>query len=642
MKKTLITISILFSCFSLWAQGSFESENGLFTVNYLKGCEFTEIVVTENNTQGGTQFICFDADLSDIASNNSCFGSSVQDPEDYRFIYQEAGTYNILFLDQIGNNQTYDSITIEIIEPEPPKIAFGNCDNGLVFDLNPQLEVFDIYTIDFGDGSAPQEYPITAFPFTYQYGDPTQEYMINIEGSFDNTGNSNCANNSVSKAIIPENQIEEEASINSINLLSENSFEIEYETNENQLYQLQIKQNSNGIYSTIDNISGTSGGVYTFQNRNIMDNFYCVRIVSTNNCNGSELNSNEVCTVRFEASAENNGNLLDWNHFSFENSDLLKNGEIIHSGNAPYVDVNVLCGQTDVYSVVTRDQNGIELTSIPIEVSAITGSPTIPITQIATNVLSDSELELSWEVPAGLQPSNFIVYKKRNINDEYFEVDTTGTNSYIDIGTAFTTRNFYYSIAYTNSCGGISPLATTASNILLKVNQVESTINFTWNSYTGFDSLISHYVIKKYDENMTILDENDLGNQTNYSENIAQSDDQLSFYQVEAYSEGDLIAYSNLLRYKIPSSFFVPTGFTPNQDSFNEEIKVVGKFIEEVEFSIYNRWGTLIFKSNSLEVGWDGYLTTRPAPEGTYSYTVRVKDKYGEEYYKSGVFNLIR
>ena len=121
---------------------------------------------------------------------------------------------------------------------------------------------------------------------------------------------------------------------------------------------------------------------------------------------------------------------------------LLKNGEIIHSGNAPYVDVNVLCGQTDVYSVVTRDQNGIELTSIPIEVSAITGSPTIPITQIATNVLSDSELELSWEVPAGLQPSNFIVYKKRNINDEYFEVDTTGTNSYIDIGTAFTTRNF--------------------------------------------------------------------------------------------------------------------------------------------------------------------------------------------------------
>ena len=642
MKKILLTILIYFSCISLWAQGSFESENGLFTVNYLKGCEFTEIIVTENNTQGGTQFICFDADLSDIPSNNSCFGSSVQDPEDYRFTYQEAGVYNILFLDQIGNNQTYDSITIEIIEPQRPNIALANCDNGLVFDLNQQVEVFDIYTIDFGDGSAPQNYPITAFPFTYNYADPTQEYALSITGSFNNTGNNNCGNDTETKTIIPEEQIEIEASITSINLLSENSFEIEYEANENQLYQLQIKQNSNGIYQTIDNISATTAGVYTFQNRNINDNFYCVRIVSTNSCDGSELNSNEVCTVRFNATAENNGNLLDWNHFSFDNSDLLKNGEIIYSGNAPYVDVNVLCGQVDVYSVVTRDQNGIELESLPIEVSAITGSPTIPISQIATKVLSDSEVELSWEVPEGLQPFNFIIYKKRNLTDEYFEVDTTGTNNYLDIGTAFNTRNFYYSIAYTNSCGGISPLATTAQNILLKVNQKESIINFIWNPYTGFDTLLSHYVIKKYDENMTLLDENDIGNQTSFSENIAQSEDQLAYYQIEAYSENGLIAYSNMLRYKIPSSFFVPTGFTPNQDSFNEEIKVVGKFIQEVEFSIYNRWGTLIFRSNSLEVGWDGYLTTRPAPEGTYSYTVRVKDKYGEEYFKSGVFNLIR
>ena len=642
MKKILIIILILFGSFSLWAQGSFESENGLFTVNYLKGCEFTEIVVTENNTQGGTQFICFDADLSDIPSNNSCFGSSLQNPEDYRFTYQEAGVYNILFLDQIGNNQVYDSITIEIIEPEPPKIAFANCDNGLVFDLNPQLEVFDIYTIDFGDGTAPQDYPITAFPFSYDYTDPTQEYTINISGSFNSTGNSNCGNNSLSKTIVPENQIEEEASINSINILSENSFEIEYETNENQLYQLQIKQNSNGIYQTLDNISATSGGVYTFQNRNLNDNFYCVRIVSTNSCDGSELNSNEVCTVRFNGTAQNNGNLLDWNHFSFESSDLLKNGEIIFSGNAPYVDFNVLCGQTDVYAVVTRDQNGIELTSLPIELSAITGSPSIPISQIATNVISDSELELTWDIPDGLNPTNFVVYKKRNLNDEYFEVDTTGTNSYTDIGTAFNTRVFYYTVAYTNSCGGISPLVTTASNILLKVNQSNSIINFSWNSFTGFDSLLSHYVIRKYDENMSQIDENDMGDQTNYRENIAQSEDQLSFYQVEAYSENGLIAYSNLLRYKIPSSFFVPTGFTPNDDALNQEIKVVGKFIEEVEFSIYNRWGTLIFRSNSLEIGWDGYLTNRPAPEGTYSYTVRVKDKYGEEYFKSGVFNLIR
>ncbi|HET8861231.1 T9SS type B sorting domain-containing protein [Marivirga sp.] len=641
MRKLLLLFTLISGAFGLKAQGNFQSENGLFSVNYLKGCVGTEIEVTERNTQGASQFICFDADLSDIPSNNGCLGSAVQDPEDYRFTYQEAGTYKILFLDQLGDNQTYDSITIEIIEPSAPFVAISTCDNEVFFDINAQEEDFDIYNINFGDGTV-QDYSINQFPFSYQYADPTIEYTLSVVGRFDNSGNNNCNNDSFTKTFIPIDQTESAASINSIVMLSENSFEIAYETNENQIYQLQIKQNTNGNYQTIENISNTGGGTLTFENRNLLSAFYCARIISTSQCTGDELISNEVCTIRFSAQANVDGNLLDWNHFTFQNSDLLKNGEVIYSGNAPYLDVNVLCGQEDIYQVRTIDSEGIEVISLLQSVSAITGSPTIPITQIATNVLSDSELELTWEVPQGLQPEGFIIFKKRNIGDEFFEADTATTNSYVDVGIAFYDRLFYYSVAYVNSCGGISPLRTTAENILLQVNQNESELTFAWNGFGGFDSLLREYVIIKYDENMNVISEENVGLNEFYGENIAQSDDQLSFYQVEAYSDNGLVAYSNLLRYKIPSSFFVPSGFTPNQDALNEEIKVVGKFIEEVEFSIYNRWGTLIFRSNSIEIGWDGYLPNRPAPAGTYTYTVRVTDEYGEVYNKSGVFNLIR
>jgi len=641
LRKLTVILYIIFHSFGLWAQGSFTSENGLFTVNYLKGCEFTQIEVTPVNATG-TPFICFDADLSDIASNNDCFGNPAQSAADFQFTYQEAGTYNILFLRQLSNSQIYDSITIEIIEPNTPFISVANCSDGIVVDLDAQQESFDFYTVDFGDGSPAQRYSINAFPFSYSYADPSQEYEMTVTGEFNNTGNNNCANNIFVETFIPEDQIETEATISRIEILSENSFEIDFELDASQIYQLQLKQNETGNYQTIRTFAGIEASSYTFQNVSIEDNFYCARIVTTSKCDGQELVSNEVCTIRFSATAELDGNLMDWNHFSFQSTELLKNGEIIHSGAAPYLDENVLCGQSDQYQVVAFDASGLEIVSLPKEVTALTGSPTIPITQIATKVLSDSELELSWEVPQGLQPEGFVIYKKRNLDDRFFELDTTSNTTYVDQGIAFNDRNYYYSVTYVNSCGGISPVYTTAPNILLKVNQKNSVVNFAWNNYTGFDSLLSEYVIVKYDENMNVLNENSLGKEAVFSENIAQSEDQLVFYQVEAYSESGLISYSNLLRYKIPSSFFVPSAFTPNGDGRNEEIHVVGKFVEEVEFSVYNRWGTLIFRSKSLEEGWDGYLTSRAAPEGTYSYTVRVTDRYGEEYYKSGVFNLIR
>ncbi|SMG29471.1 gliding motility-associated C-terminal domain-containing protein [Marivirga sericea] len=641
MIRSILILLLFGSSYILSAQGSFPSENGLFTVNYLKGCSGTQIEVTpENGT--GTPFLCFDADLSDIGVNNACFGQPAQSADDFRFTYTEPGVYDILFLRQLTNSQVYDSISIEILNPATPFVALSSCDQGLVLDVNSEQESFDIYTVDFGDGSAVQEYSIDDFPFSYQYANPTQESTLTVNGSFDTSGNNNCSNNQFSKTFIPANQTEEPASITRLDMLSSNSFEIDYELNVNQTYQLQLKQNEDGDFQSITTFVATESGSYTFQNIDLDADFYCARLISTSRCNGQQLISNEVCTIRLSATVELGGNLLDWNHANFQNSDVLKNGELIFSGNAPYLDENVFCGQVDEYQIIATDASGVEVVSLARNLAANTAGPTVPIGQIATRVLSDTEVEITWDLPAGLQPDRFLIYKKRNEDEDFFRLDTTSTTSYIDESPALNERVYYYSVAYLNLCGGISPVQTVAPNILLTLSQQESVISFKWNSFTGFGPLLRGYVLKKYDDNMNLLSENNVDTTAFYSENIAESDNQLTFYQLEAISENGLVASSNLIRYKIPSSFFVPTGFTPNEDGQNEEIKVLGKFIQDVEFSVYNRWGTLIFRSTSLDAGWDGYLTTRPAPEGTYSYTVRVKDKYGEEYYKSGVFNLIR
>ena len=77
----------------------------------------------------------------------------------------------------------------------------------------------------------------------------------------------------------------------------------------------------------------------------------------------------------------------------------------------------------------------------------------------------------------------------------------------------------------------------------------------------------------------------------------------------------------------------MPTGFTPNGDGKNDVFKVEGTNLIEENFSmvIYDRWGEVVFETNQLSKGWDGYFNQKWAPNGTYAYKVKVKDVLGRE-----------
>lgn len=53
--------------------------------------------------------------------------------------------------------------------------------------------------------------------------------------------------------------------------------------------------------------------------------------------------------------------------------------------------------------------------------------------------------------------------------------------------------------------------------------------------------------------------------------------------------------------------FFMPTGFTPNNDGKNDLLKpiILGDVVQ-YQFRIYNRWGELIFETTDVNKGWDG------------------------------------
>ena len=86
----------------------------------------------------------------------------------------------------------------------------------------------------------------------------------------------------------------------------------------------------------------------------------------------------------------------------------------------------------------------------------------------------------------------------------------------------------------------------------------------------------------------------------------------------------------------------VPDAFTPNNDGNNDILYVRGKKIKElIEFKIYNRWGNLIFNTDDINTGWDGYYEGRKQKTDTYTYFVRALTIYDYEVFIKGTFLLI-
>ncbi len=95
-------------------------------------------------------------------------------------------------------------------------------------------------------------------------------------------------------------------------------------------------------------------------------------------------------------------------------------------------------------------------------------------------------------------------------------------------------------------------------------------------------------------------------------------------------------------------NMYIPNSFTPNGDGLNDVFAPIGLGVDPDEYSlvVYDRWGALIFESNSLSIPWDGRVqaTGDMANEGSYVWRVIANDYTEEqnrnEYY--GYINLLR
>ena len=88
-----------------------------------------------------------------------------------------------------------------------------------------------------------------------------------------------------------------------------------------------------------------------------------------------------------------------------------------------------------------------------------------------------------------------------------------------------------------------------------------------------------------------------------------------------------------------PFIAFIPNVFTPNGDGINEGFGSKGiQFTREYKFTIYNRWGEIVFYTEDPNETWDGQYQNKLCPIGVYIYKIDLRDIYGRTHNLDGSF----
>jgi gliding motility-associated-like protein len=97
----------------------------------------------------------------------------------------------------------------------------------------------------------------------------------------------------------------------------------------------------------------------------------------------------------------------------------------------------------------------------------------------------------------------------------------------------------------------------------------------------------------------------------------------------------------------------IPNGFTPNtsggnggaydpNDLSNDVFYPFVRFVKDYRMRIWNRWGELVFESDDVRRGWDGYYRGQLSQQDVYVYRMEIRFVDDRTAERSGDITLFR
>ena len=273
----------------------------------------------------------------------------------------------------------------------------------------------------------------------------------------------------------------------------------------------------------------------------------------------------------------------------------------------------------------------------------------------SVNVNLNKQIEVSYTI------DNTKVYKGATIfksvdgitfNQIGYQAYSTSTlQVFIDTDVNTSEKPYYYKIQISDSCGNPSLISNTSKSILLHVSNDNSNIFYntlTWDDYSTWLGSVNSYNIYRAINGTfepTPIANVSSGTKT-YTDDVQDfSSDQGKFsYYVEAVEGAGNIygfidkANSNVADAYVEAEIFVPNAFAPK--GINKIWLPIAQYVEKTDYrvTVFDRWGTRVFETNSDTQGWDG----KNATDDVFIYLIEYKNARGEYIQIKGHLNLVR
>ena len=318
--------------------------------------------------------------------------------------------------------------------------------------------------------------------------------------------------------------------------------------------------------------------------------------------------------------------------------------------------LNILPGNNYQFVVEAFNKLGKTACSNPAEL--IVPGPLVPKTHYLKYVtVKDEQVYLWHEVDISSGVKKLIVERQQN-TEPFEELNTllifNNLIGYVDEEVEVDKNNYTYRIRVLDSCGQPSIASNIGKTILLEtaVNELSEEVNLTWNTYLGFDGgVIGFELYRSFDGNFPT---------TPYKTFSATQSSFLDKLTGSGF-DGNVCYFIRALEgsntYNDPASsnsnhacvVFTPLVYLPNAlvvGGHNPTFKPVITFEQpnQVQLTIYDRYGQVIFETFDSNEGWSGQLepSGQLASPGVYPYELRVLDYENREYVTRGHVSVIR
>lgn len=441
-----------------------------------------------------------------------------------------------------------------------------------------------------------------------------------------------------------------------------------------------IFQFINNIWTAIDTVYGYNNTSYTnaISNADQQSELYAVAAVDS--CSNVTVFSSQHNTLYLNVSLDvcDVAGILSWNAYNnmtggvaayeiwfSENNGQLQLAGTVAGNITTFTHSGLTQFSTYCYYVQAVDATGL-ITSTSQEVCIFANVPQLPAFEylrVATvNAPNTVEVRAFVDVTADI--IHYDVYRSEAQTGPWLSLGsvpfsaTTPQISFTDNTAETSLKSYWYKMVAVDSCGNDAYTSNLGRTILLQASaNNEITNSLIWNEYEAWASPVLGYNIYRAVDG--VLAPAPIAFVPHTGAGVYSYVDQVDMfipqrgrftYLIEAvetpvnpFGFTDT-SYSNMAEVAQKPLVYVPNAFTPNGNGLNDLFQPSLGFVdvEEYDFTVFNRWGEIIYRTNVKSEGWDGrYLGDKCQP-GVYVWTVTFRTAAGEFIDRKGTVTLIR